>query len=105
MWVAAAGVAATYSYWRGSGGLAKLGPRMSGWGSTRMAARLLCAAGLPVFAAAPASAQTAAPAAPPVANAAELDPSASLAPMPDLGVDWPDLNAKDATEASVPTEQ
>ena len=35
---------------------------------------------------------------PPI-DPAELDPSAPLAPMPDLGVDWPDLNAKDATEA------
>ena len=33
---------------------------------------------------------------PPVPDAAELDPSAPLAPMPDLGVDWPDLNAKEA---------
>src|SRR5438270_441409 len=28
---------------------------------------------------------------------AALDPSAPLAPLPDLGVDWPDLNAKDVT--------
>ena len=25
----------------------------------------------------------------------ELDPSAPMAPLPDLGVDWPDLNAPD----------
>jgi translocation and assembly module TamA len=31
----------------------------------------------------------------PVPDAAELDPSAPLAPLPDLGVDWPDLNAKE----------
>ena len=62
-----------------------------------MAARLLCAAALPAFAAAPAFAQAAPPPSPP--DAAELDPNAPLAPMPDLGVDWPDLNAKDVTEA------
>jgi translocation and assembly module TamA len=33
---------------------------------------------------------------------AELDPSAPLAPMPDLGVDWPDLNANDAATSSTP---
>ena len=67
---------------------------MSGRGSTRIAARLLSAAAFPAFAAAPAIAQSV-PAPP---DAAELDPSAPLEAMPDLGVDWPDLNAKDATE-------
>src|SRR5439155_11542674 len=33
-------------------------------------------------------------------DAAELDPSAPLDPMPDLGVDWPDLNVRDATSTS-----
>ena len=61
-----------------------------------MAARLLCAAALPSFAAAPGFAQ---PAPLPPPDAAELDPNAPLAPMPDLGVDWPDLEAKDAAEA------
>jgi translocation and assembly module TamA len=31
----------------------------------------------------------------PTANPADLDPSAPLDPMPDLGVDWPDLNTAD----------
>ena len=41
-------------------------------------------------------------AAPPPPDAAELDPSAPLAPMPDLGVDWPDLNAKDTHRRRAP---
>ncbi|MBA3510556.1 MAG: BamA/TamA family outer membrane protein [Sphingomonas sp.] len=56
-----------------------------------MAARLLCAAALGIVPAAPAIAQTAPP-----ANAGELDPAAPLDPMPDLGVEWPDLDAADA---------
>jgi translocation and assembly module TamA len=66
------------------------------------AARLLCAAATLPFAATAAIAQTSPgqqPASPP--DAADLDPSAPLAPMPDLGVDWPDLNAKD-TEPGPP---
>jgi translocation and assembly module TamA len=61
-----------------------------------MAARLLCAAALPAFAASPVLAQATPP--PPPPDAAELDPNAPLAPMPDLGVDWPDLNGRDAAE-------
>jgi translocation and assembly module TamA len=55
------------------------------------------------LAAAPALAQTAPVAQPQPAPGAsdELDPNAPLAPMPDLGVDWPDLNAKDE---SLPAE-
>jgi translocation and assembly module TamA len=34
---------------------------------------------------------------PPSADSAELDPSAPLDAMPDLGVDWPDMNAPDAS--------
>ena len=75
---------------------------MSGRGSTRIAARLLCAAAFSAFAT-PAVAQTASPL-PPPPDAAELDPSAPLAPLPDLGVDWPDLNARDTTEPA-PTEE
>jgi translocation and assembly module TamA len=70
---------------------------MSGRGSRAIAARLLSAAASAALASAPAfaqSAQTPPPPSPP--DAAELDPSAPLAPMPDLGVDWPDLNAKDS---------
>ena len=40
----------------------------------------------------PAQAQTSAPPSS-SADPTELDPSAPLAPLPDLGVDWPDLNA------------
>jgi translocation and assembly module TamA len=77
---------------------------MSGRGSRRMAARLLSAAASAALASAPAlaqSPQTVPPqsAPPPPPGAAELDPSAPLDPMPDLGVDWPDLNATDATPA------
>ncbi|HEX7930691.1 MAG TPA: POTRA domain-containing protein, partial [Sphingomicrobium sp.] len=31
------------------------------------------------------------------AGSAELDPTAPLDPMPDIGVEWPDMNAPDAT--------
>ncbi|MFL6752509.1 MAG: autotransporter assembly complex protein TamA [Sphingomicrobium sp.] len=71
---------------------------MSGRSSGRWAARLLCAAAALPLASAPAIAQTA-PIAPP--DPAELDPSAPMAPMPDLGVEWPDLNAHDQTAAPV----
>ena len=56
-------------------------------GKARVAARLWCATGAGARAtrAAPPVAQPAPPADP-----AELDPSAPLDPMPDLGVDWPD---------------
>ncbi|HEY4071055.1 MAG TPA: BamA/TamA family outer membrane protein [Sphingomicrobium sp.] len=39
---------------------------------------------------------------PPPASEPELDPNAPLAPLPDLGVDWPDLNATDTTLPSPP---
>jgi translocation and assembly module TamA len=69
------------------------------------AARLLCAAGSAALFAASASAQTAPPPpqqpSPQPADPAELDPNAPLAPMPDLGVEWPEL---DATESVTPTE-
>jgi translocation and assembly module TamA len=64
------------------------------------AARLLYAAAtLPL--ASTAAAQTVPPPQPP--DAAELDPSAPLDPMPNLGVAWPDLNAKD-TAAPAPNK-
>src|SRR5438067_13659885 len=79
---------------------------MTGWGSRRRAARLLCAAATLTLVSTASFAQTA-PAQPqpqsqpqpqpPPPDAAELDPSAPLAPLPDLGVDWPDLNARDTT--------
>jgi translocation and assembly module TamA len=54
-------------------------------GKAREAARLLCAAAMAMVLAAPAAAQSVPPPDP-----AQLDPSAPLDPMPDLGVDWPD---------------
>jgi translocation and assembly module TamA len=65
----------------------------------REAARLLCAAALALVLAAPALAQTAPPGEP-----GELDPSAPLEPMPDLGVDWPDPDAA-APPPSAPESQ
>lgn len=71
---------------------------MTGRGSGIVAARLLCAAGCAALSAAPASGQSASvQQAPPPVTEPELDPNAPMAPMPDLGVDWPDLNAKDTT--------
>jgi translocation and assembly module TamA len=61
-----------------------------------MVARLLCAAASAALGTGAAIAQTAPPPPPPPpAPPAELDPNAPLAPMPDLGIDWPDLNAKE----------
>ncbi len=80
---------------------------MSGRGSRAIAARLLCAAASAVLPTAPAFAQAVQPPAPPP-DAAELDPNAPLDPMPGLGVDWPDLDAKDAAPepaASAPKGQ
>jgi translocation and assembly module TamA len=64
---------------------------MGGRGSTHGAARLLCAAAAAALVPAPALAQAAPP---PPPDPAELDPSAPLDPMPDLGVAWPELNAQ-----------
>ena len=70
---------------------------MIGRGSTARAARLLCAAGPPFVLLFPPCAQSVPvePSAPSRATEPELDPNAPLDPMPDLGVDWPDLNAKE----------
>jgi translocation and assembly module TamA len=57
-------------------------------GKAREAAQLWCAAALTLTLAAPALAQPAPP-----SNPSELDPSAPLEPMPDLGVDWPNPEA------------
>jgi translocation and assembly module TamA len=78
---------------------------MSGRGSTRIAARLLGAAATAAFACAPALAQTAQPPSPPPSDPAELDPSAPLDPMPGLGVEWPDLNAKDESTVPLPESE
>ncbi|HUE79442.1 MAG TPA: BamA/TamA family outer membrane protein [Sphingomicrobium sp.] len=62
-----------------------------------MAAWRLCAAALVGALAAPASAQPASPAVP-----GDLDPSAPLDPMPDLGLEWPDLDANDEPPPPAP---
>ena len=54
--------------------------------------RLVGAAGLGLTLTAPALAQQSAP------DSAELDPSAPLDPMPGLGVEWPDLDARTGDE-------
>lgn len=74
---------------------------MTGRGSRQEAARLLCAAALGAFAASPALAQSG-PTLPPQPDAAELDPSAPLAPMPDIGVDWPTLDESAAPGQAAP---
>jgi translocation and assembly module TamA len=68
---------------------------MIGRGSGLEAARLLCAAAAIAFAPAGAFCQTAPSPPPPPPDPAELDPSAPLDPMPDLGIAWPDLQPAD----------
>jgi len=51
-------------------------------------------------AAAPPAMSDAAPGTP---SAEQVDPDAPMAPLPDLGVDWPDLAAPDAAPATSPT--
>ena len=79
---------------------------MTGRGSAIGAAGLLCAACSAALVADPAWGQ-AVPAQqePPASTAPELDPNAPLAPLPDLGVEWPDLNAKDTTPPPPAQEQ
>lgn len=72
---------------------------MSGRGSVIGAARLLCAAGSAALLAPSAFAQPV-PAQP--TDPAELDPNAPLAPMPDLGVEWPDLDATETVPVPTP---
>jgi len=62
---------------------------MRAWGSLRAAA---CAA-----------AALACPLAPSFAQTADLDPAAPLDPLPDLGLEWPDMNAPDAPIEGVET--
>ena len=64
-------------------------------GKARDAARLLCAAACCLACAAPAFAQQ---------DGGTLDPSAPLAPLPDLGVAWPDLDVSDEPIAALPLE-
>jgi translocation and assembly module TamA len=80
---------------------------MSWRGSRLGATRLLCAAAalgvVPAFAGAqpaPAPAPQPAPAPP---DAAELDPNAPLDPIPGLGVDWPQLDARGTVQTAEPT--
>lgn len=54
-------------------------------GRARMVARLACAAATVLACHSPATAQS--------TGSAELDPTAPLEPLPDLGVDWPDMTA------------
>ncbi|MGH6730023.1 MAG: outer membrane protein assembly factor, partial [Sphingomicrobium sp.] len=68
------------------------------------AARLLCAAAIGLAGETAGLAQQVVPAAPPqsaepMPDPAELDPSAPLDPLPDLGVDWPDVTTPDPTPA------
>ena len=78
---------------------------MSGRGSVRRAAQLHCAAVLGMIMMHPAAAQT--PGAQPQVEPQppELDPSAPLDPMPDLGVGWPDLDAKDEAPVAAASGQ
>jgi translocation and assembly module TamA len=76
---------------------------MTGRGRNVGAARLLCAAGCAMLSVTPAWAQTApARQEPPPSTEPELDPNAPMAPMPDIGVEWPQLDAKDT--AAPPAE-
>jgi translocation and assembly module TamA len=61
--------------------------------------RLASAAGLGLALIAPAVAQNPGP------PSAELDPSAPLDPLPDLGLDWPDLNAPDPQAPAIEEQQ
>ena len=70
---------------------------MRGRGGHRRAARLLGAAAIAACIGAPAVSQTG-------AEPTELDPSAPMAPLPDLGVDWPDLDAPDDIEPATEGE-
>ena len=75
---------------------------MSGWGSRRDAARLLCAAAAAAFPSPVWAQEAVPPPASPPPDAAELDPSAPLDALPDLGVAWPELNATDTAPPPAP---
>src|SRR5437763_16424878 len=69
---------------------------MVGWGFKVSRGRLWsAAAAASAFLPAPSVAQHAPPAPQPTPAPAELDPNAPLDPMLNLGVAWPELNAKD----------
>ncbi len=68
-------------------------------GEARKAARLLCAAVCSFALALPAIAQFTPP-----PSSGDLDPSAPLDPLPDLGVEWPDPGEADEPVAPTPQE-
>src|SRR5438445_3758088 len=74
---------------------------MDGWGFRHIRAQWWCAAAASALVPAPLLAQ-AAPPPPSPSEPAELDPNAPLDPMPDLGVAWPKLNAKDTAAPAAP---
>ncbi len=76
---------------------------MTGRGARVRGARLLCAVGCAAILGTPAFAQ-AAPIQqqPPPASEPELDPNAPLAPLPGLGVEWPQLDLKDTVQPAQP---
>ena len=78
---------------------------MEGRGFWVTGARCCCAAVASALLPAPLLAQTAPPSPPSPPDAAELDPNAPLAPLPDLGVAWPDLNAKDTAAPPAPASK
>ena len=67
-------------------------------GMKRGSARLLAVAACGLALAAPSHAQQTAP------DPTELDPDAPMDAMPDLGVEWPDMNAPDAAPVPDPGE-
>ncbi|MEA3081536.1 MAG: translocation and assembly module TamA [Sphingomonadales bacterium] len=75
---------------------------MSGRGFRVTGARWQCVAAASALLPGPLLAQTVPPPAPNPPDAAELDPNAPLAPLPDLGVAWPELNAKDTAPPPAP---
>src|SRR3954453_23742486 len=76
---------------------------MVGWGFKVTRGQLWCAAAAAsAFLPAPSIAQQAPPAPLPPPDPAELDPNAPLDAMPNLGVAWPELNAKDTTAPATP---
>src|SRR5260221_1030501 len=76
---------------------------MDGWGFRVTRAQLWCAAAAAsAICPAPSLAQAAHAVPLPPADSAELDRNAPLDPMPNLGVAWPELNAKDTAAPAAP---
>ena len=78
---------------------------MEGRGFWVTGARCCCAAVASALLPAPLLAQTVPPPASSPPDAAELDPNAPLAPLPDLGIGWPELNAKDTAAPPAPASK